>query len=108
MRPGTSCRSLRRLAGHAVFNDANNGREDCASDTTADGLPDQHPDIDATGTALKQWQQDGQQRAAAGAADHTRNGIAERAEIDILHSSAHSVTADGAGDELDNQIDKRR
>jgi hypothetical protein len=98
---------LRRLAGHHILDEANNGRDNGAGDAAADGLPDHRADIDIAGRALQHRQQSGEQRPAARAADGAGNGIAERAEVDVLHRGACGIAADGAGDELDDEIDQR-
>jgi hypothetical protein len=71
-------------------------------------LTEQLVNVDAACRALKDRQQRGQQRAAAGAAKRTGNGVAERAEINILYRAAGRIAADRTRNKLDDKIDKRR
>ena len=89
------------IASHPRANDG-------AGDAAADRLTEQLTDIDTTGSLLEHRQQRSEKRAATRATDRASNRVTERAEADILDSSAHCLAADGSGDELDDQIDKRR
>jgi len=64
-------------------------------------------DVGAAGRALKDRQQRGEKRAAARAAKRAGNGVADRTKIEVLESCTYGIAANGTGNELDNQIDKR-
>src|SRR5580692_5155941 len=93
---------LRRLAGHRVLDDADDRGQDRASHAAADRLADHRADIDIASRTLQHRQQRGEQRAAARTADRAGNGIAERAEIDVLHRRARGIATESTGDDLDN------
>jgi hypothetical protein len=79
------------LAGHCVFDYANNGGDDGACYTAADRLTKQLTDVDAAGRTLKNRQQYSKQRAAARAAKCAGNGVSDCAEVNILDSSAGRI-----------------
>jgi hypothetical protein len=106
-RRAYSSRLLRALASHHIFEEADNGCQDSASDAAADRLPNYRADIDVSGRSLKHWKKSSEKRSTARAADCSSNGITERTEVDILHRSACGIAADGTSDELNDEIDKR-
>jgi hypothetical protein len=103
------CAALARgtPTSHAVLDQANNCGEDRAGDTAADRLADQRANIDiARGSALQHRQQGGEKRPAARAADRAGDAVTECAEVEILHRAASGVSAERAGNKLNDQIDE--
>jgi hypothetical protein len=54
---------LRGLAGHHIFDEADYGSDDSASDATANRLPKHRADIDIPGCSLKQNGHEGERLA---------------------------------------------
>ena len=96
------------MAGHCVFDHANNGGDNGACYAAPDRLTEQLTDVDPARRTLQDRQQCSEQRAAARAAKCAGDGVADCAEVDILDNSAGRVAADRTGNELNNQIDKCR
>src|SRR5262245_65994822 len=94
---------------HSVLYGANDRRDDRAGHAAADRLSRQRGDIDiAPRRTLQHRQERRQKRAAARAPERAGNGVAERAEVEVLHGGARGVPSDRAGDELDDEIDQGR
>jgi hypothetical protein len=99
---------LRGLAGHHIFDKTDYGGDDSACYAAADRLPNHRADIDVSGRSLEDRQESCEKRSAACAAYRSGNSIAKRAEVDVLHRCACRIAADGAGYELNDEVDKRR
>ena len=88
------------MAGHRVFDYADNACDDGACYAAADGLAEQLADIDAARRALQNGQQCGEQRASARAAKCAGDGVAQCAEIEILDSGAGRIAPDRTRNKL--------
>jgi hypothetical protein len=98
----------RRLAGHRIFDETDNGCDDGTRDATANRLSKQRTDINVAGRTLKDRQECREKCSTARAPKCASNGVAERAEVEVFHGSACGIAADCPGDELDYQIDNCR
>jgi hypothetical protein len=98
--------STRRPACYRIFDKADNGSDDGTGNAAAHRLAEQLADIDTTGSPLKHRQQRSEKRPAACAAKRAGNGVAERAQIEILHRRTCGIATYRSGDELDDEIDK--
>jgi hypothetical protein len=96
--------STRRPPCHRIFDKADNGSDNGTGDAAAHRLAEQLADIDTAGSTLKYRQQRGEKRPATCAAKRAGNSVAERTQIEILHSCTCGIAAYCSGDELDDEI----
>jgi hypothetical protein len=98
-------RSPRGLARHHVFHEAGDDREHGPAHADADKLADHGAKIDpaSAGQGRKQRLQD---LPATQSADRPSDRVAERSEIIVLECSPGAVSANSAGDDLENKIDQ--
>jgi hypothetical protein len=94
-----------RSAGF-VLDGANDGREHGARNAATGHLADNAADIRRRGRIGEQWKQHSEDLSPDAAADGTRKRVSKRTEIDILGSARGDISADGAADDLYDEINE--
>jgi hypothetical protein len=102
-----SCRSFRGLTYHGVFDYADHYGNDCTEDAATYGLSDNGTDIDILSSPGEHGQERGENLPTAKAAKRACDCVADCAEIVVLESSTCGISADGAGYQLDDDVDDR-
>src|ERR1700730_2410575 len=86
------------------------GADDCgqngAGHAATGHLADNAADIRGRGAIGQQRNQHTKDLSPGAAADRTRDGISERAKINILARAGSDIAADRATDDLDDQVDE--
>jgi hypothetical protein len=88
------------------FDGAHNRRQHCPCNAATGHLADDAADIRRRGGIGEQRDQHAEDLPSDAAADRARNGVSKRTEIDILGRARGNVSADGAADDLYDQIDE--
>jgi len=89
-----------------ILDGADDRRENSTRNAATGHLTDDAADIRRRGGIGEQGNQHSEDLSPDAAADRTRDGISDCTEIDILGRSRGNISADGAADELDDQIDE--
>src|SRR5206468_9654247 len=80
--------------------------ENGTGDTATGDLADDAADIRRRGAIGQQWNQHTEQLSSGTAANGARDGISKRPKIDVLGGAACDIAADGAANDLDDQVDE--
>jgi hypothetical protein len=95
-----------RSSSRPVLDGADDRRQHGACNATTGNLTDDAADIRRRGGIGKQWNQHAKDLSAGAAADGACDGVAKRTEIDVLGGASRNISADGAANDLDDQIDE--
>src|ERR1700720_1867045 len=90
-----------------VFDGAHNRRQHCPCNAATGHLADDAADIRRRGRIGEQRNQHAEDLSAYAATNRTRDGVSKRTEIDILGCVRGDISADGAADDLYDQIDEK-
>src|SRR5262249_61352579 len=96
-----------RLTPHRVLDRADPRSADRAGNAAAHRLSEHRTNVETACASGQHRQQGGEKLAAARAAERAGDGVAERAEVEVLERGAGGITAGRAEDELDDEIDDR-
>ena len=94
-------------SGRPVLDGADDRGENGTGDTAAGDLADDAADIRRRSRIRQQRDQHAEDLSTGAAADGARERVAERAEIDVLGRPRGDIAADGAADDLNEQVDEQ-
>ena len=101
-RPVQHVRPASLLLGHRVFDNANDGHEDCATDATACDVADDAAHIHAATAGCSGSHHRMEDRATHSTADNSCQGIPNETETLLLQRRAGDIAADRTADQLNN------
>jgi len=98
---------LEPLLVHGILEGAHNRRQDRTTGPAANELPDHGADVGpATRGPLEGRYEQRQELPTTQTTKGASNGVAGRAEAEVLQARARGIAADDPGDELDNWLGK--
>jgi hypothetical protein len=93
-------------SGGFILDGAYDGRENGTRNAAAGYLADDAADIRRRSRIGEQWNQHSEDLSAGAATDGTRKRVSQCPEIDILGGACGDISADGAADDLYDEINE--